>query len=568
MMHHSILAYICTPGEVVVLHSIQEADLQDGSPGVVQGIRKGQVEVKLLHSGRSVLIYPENFLDSNEESGDDESLADDDFDEFDDDFIDDDGESTAMSEQFPTFKTNHDTVKKLVRTRSDGHPNKKQRVFIPSPAMIYHSHKHSQSSTLLAVSGNTASSMVHNSAGEVYDHPLHSSMVGNIFLTPNPLFPEEDLPKLTREGEEEEAVHWLRTIRQEIEQDNLGHAELVLRDILRYHQYCTAAWVELAAILRKKRDFHGVVHCIRKAVTQCPLKTDFQTFADTIQMYLVATRLLSSLDNDIHENLLHDTSTARCVNLHTLQLPIAPSAMSPTCATGGYHDSIGVASPAVPNATTFPGATTNIGSVSLSSTLPTDGTPSEPSSQSERLWLQLRALVRAINITRLAGMQIVFMPHSTVPAADTITSSRASTLKFITHTTRNPADKHIPQIHFTTSAQPYLRWFVASVFCEMARVLNELADVYQAVSRPNNCLAGAYSMLCLCESLHIVNNSGLEGGDVWKIADNSVGEVIPQEARESADDAARSIDIEKLRNAFSELLVLVEGKLREEGALR
>lgn len=462
-MHNSILAYICTPGEIVVLLNPSEADFQDGSPGLVLGIRRGQVEVKLLHTGRSVLLYPENFVDANEESSD--CSVDGDFEEDDDD----DHEGMISMEEVESLR------RKISRSKNSSfaseQPAKRARVFVPSPEMII---AHSKS----------VSHAVHNLDGTVSDHPLYSSSAGNVFLPTNPRRPSLREPELTTEGDEE-ASHWLRSIRVEIEHGNDRGAEILLRDILTHHQYCTAAWVELATVLVRKGDHRGAVHALHKACHTCPLKSDFQTMADTIEMYLVAAKLLSSIENGValvdvipHSSaappappleaipLLRDVSKERdSVSLVT-PLPSSQPSCNDLQASGESNNNLPV---------TAPSDTVVGGELRMHSQVERELSVEE---DIKRHWLQLRALLRGLNVARAAGMVLQF---PSVPSS----GGRPT-----------PASSSSPAISFKKEHE-YLRPFVAEVLYEMGQCLHRLSELYHHTSRPNNCLAGAYCLLKL-----------------------------------------------------------------------
>lgn len=465
-MHNSILAYICTPGEIVVLLNPSEADFQDGSPGLVLGIRRGQVEVKLLHTGRSVLLYPENFIDANEESSD--CSVEGEFDEEDDD----DSEGMISLEEVESLR------RKISRSKNSSfaseQPAKRARVFVPSPEMII---AHSKS----------VSRAVHNLDGTVSDHPLHSSLAGNVFLPTNPRRPGQSEPEFTTEGDEE-ASHWLRSIREEIEQGNDRGAEVLLRDILAHHQYCTAAWVELAAILVRKGDHRGAVHALHKACHSCPLKSDFQTMADTIEMYLVVAKLLTSIANGV--------ALAEIIP-HSSAVPPAPPLEVNALVRDApkERDSVSLVTP-LPSSQ--PSCNDLQASGDSSSNLPAAVPPTADSSVGgelrmrphverelsfeediKRHWLQLRALLRGLNVARAAGMVLQFPPAASSGGRPTAASASTT-----------------PVITFKREHE-YLRPFVAEVLFEMGQCLHRLSELYHHTSRPNNCLAGAYCLLKL-----------------------------------------------------------------------
>lgn len=473
------MAYICTPGELVILASAEEPDFMDGSPGLVQGIKKGQVEIKLLHNGRQVLMYPENFLDANEESGENS---------IDDEYVDDDSEDVISLSEINSIK------KKMTRSKSGGGsqtPSKKLKVFVPSAEMVA-----ARSASMHLVEGSSE-----------LNHNLYSSSAGNIFLQTDALHPEMAEPELTTDGDEE-ASHWLRNIRMEIEAGNLNRAEHLLRNILTYHQYTAAAWIELATIKSMQCNEREMIQAIHKACHSCPLKSDFQTHADTIQMYLIASRLLNptsvtyqtnptiqagtdSTANEVSVRSMSDRKQSLTTAWGTDGLPIPPppSAMpsrvdvfveNSTIESSQIHskssdnDDADVACSVKP--TVFPRAeSAEEVFAELSIPVAVSQQISEHD-QFQRLWLRIRTLVRGLNVVRAAGITIQFFTSAGAPV-------------------RGPGGN--PAI-VIDAAHEYLRAFVADLLFGMGQALYDMSEACHKISRPCNCLAGAYIMLKLC----------------------------------------------------------------------
>jgi hypothetical protein len=286
-------------------------------------------------------------------------------------------------------------------------------------------------------------------------------------------------------AEEIEASDKLRDIRQNITLGDLSRAESQLTTILTYHQYTAAAWIEFATIKSLQGDYCEVIKAIQQVCLRCPLKSDLQTYADTIQMYLEAANLLQYQYHPITDQTMSSqpniiitpiflTSTVSPTSVSSDRMEIIPpftssETDSATITTKPPGDT------ATPPSSLKPTATSTTTPIAYTITI---------DACIENLWLKIRALLRAINVAIVTGIKI----HPRSPAT--------SLAHLYFHTNKPSPLESPPYISFTSNHE-YLRSLVCEVLYQLGHSLLQLFDLLTLLSCPNNCLESAYSFLML-----------------------------------------------------------------------